>query len=372
VSAAPIRTIFNRSMLLVVPAALVALYVFTSAQASDDFYEYSLGDDVTSRAADVTVEPRFRALVGDKFAYDVDVNTVREGISRRGDTVVGTFRRTEHWASGLNVLVQEDELEGRRDPRIAVRFDRLIFLIDNGEARYSGYIGPERGGQRARFTEIQPNGSRNEVNNIPGWAGVNARTIESNRNSQATGAGASAWLSVDNQGRLYNEVYFAGFDAPDQNNYPARFQDPVHLALAIVPQFEAEAALKIGETTRVRRRMPVGAIAGATVEYDVTYTLEKLYAPRDGSPQSPTSARFTFRATPVTVQQQARVDGLQVRYEAPEITDGVLLLDLVKGVAAFVSFSYEAKGTVADGDYNAEFKAHADVVATLRRPPPNE
>jgi hypothetical protein len=351
--------------LLIAVIGAGAYYAVSYAQlAPGDFYEFELGQNITDQAADIAIEPRFRGLTDDRFVFEVDFVTTRDGTIRHGDEVVNSFRRSENWGATVGLAVQEKELEGRRDARLGLRYKTLQFLIDNGEARYSGYISPEL----SKFHEIQADGSRNEVTNIPGWAGVNARSIESARANQAQGDNSSLWVNVDNYGRLYGETYFANHDSPDQRNYPGRFLDPMHLALSIVPQFAPDTSFKAGETARVRRQIPLGAIAGARAEFDVTYSIETVYGnTHEGQDPEPTAVLLRFTAEPVNAELEARVAGMNVTYIAPEITDGVMLLDLTKGMPARVSFSYRTTGTASSGEMNADFSVRSRFVASMRR-----
>jgi len=185
--------------------------------------------------------------------------------------------------------------------------------------------------------------------------------------AQANDVSASAWFSVSDEGRLYNETYFADFNDGDQRSFPGRLQDPVHLALSIQPEFAKETRLKIGETVTVRRRMPVGVNHGATTEYDVTYKLEKLY----GTIDEPTAARFSFTATPVTAEQSSKSGDLVTTFTAPEIKDGALLLDLNKGIAAWTSWAYKLNGKVTQPGTNlaTDFGVEVDFTASLRAAP---
>jgi hypothetical protein len=349
--------------LLIAVAALT--YVFAQP-ALDTPYEFKLGADITADAAEVAIQPAFKALADDRFAYDIYFNATRSGSVRDGDKSQEGFRRAENWITMVTLTAKEDALDGRKDLLLRLNYDQLGFLIDNGAARYSGYVGPARGTTTAAFHEVTPNGERNEANNIPGWPGVTARGIESARSSQTFDPAGSAWFSVNDQGRLYNETYFADFNNADQRNYPGRFQDPLHLTLGLLPEFAEGASLKIGETTTVRRRFPVSTGAGSTIEYDFTYKLERLY----GTVAEPTAARFTFTAVPVQREHTHDHAGLRTTWTAPDIKDGTLLFDLGKGIAAATSWKYELAGTVTQtgGSMRTEFKIAVDFAANLRAP----
>jgi hypothetical protein len=320
--------------------------------------------DITAQAETILIEPRFKGVAGDYFEYEIDVNTLRTGTTRRADTITDAFRRTENWGSAITLKLEESELEGRKDLRLALRYDRMNFLIDNGRARYAGYIGPEAGGAKPAFHEILPDGTRQEVTNIPGWPGINARTINTQRETQAreTAGNGSAWASISETSRLHGETYFADYGSTDQRNYPGRFQDPLHLMLGLLPEFGAGAGLKIGDTMKVTRRMPVGASHGATTDYTVTYKLEKVY----GTTEEPAAAKFSFEGVPAKREHTATADGLTVAFTAPDIREGTMLLDLTKGVPLYTKWSYSMKGSVRGDDSAAEFEVEVEFTASLR------
>jgi hypothetical protein len=346
---------------LVLAAGTIAVIAFAQPGV-DDYYKPAwdkLKQDITAQAPEVAIEPKFRAVADDHFAYEIDFRATRSGTVTQGSETTDAFRRTEHWTTAVHYKVEEEELEGHKDLRLAMRYDRMTFLLDNGKNRYAGYIGPDQGQEKAGFFEVQPGGARTSVGSIPGWPGVNAQTIKSM--SDAQNRTGSAWFSVSEQSRLYGETYFADYNSADQRNYPGRFQDPVHLTLALFPQFAEDAKVKIGEVMTVRRRMPMGAAAGATVEYDVTYKLEKLY----GTVEEPVGARFSFSATPAKREQEARVEGLTVRFSAPDLKDGALFLDLAKGVPLYTRWSYTVKGAIG-GEASAIFENEVEFTASLR------
>lgn len=315
--------------------------------------------DVTNQAGSVAIEPRFKGINGDRFAYEIDYRGVSRGTLTEDGKPAEAYYLNAHWATQANFKCDEDVLEGRNDLRLAVRYDSMNFLVDNGKARYSGYIGPEIGGRKSMFHEVARDGTRSEVANIPGWAGINARTVDTNRSMQSGEVAAVAWFSISDHGRLYNEVYYADFGSPDQRNYPGRFQDPVFVALGLFAEFPADASLKVGETVSVRRRLPVGAGHGATTLYDVTYKLEKLY----GTVTEPVGARFSFTAVPAVREHTARVDGLDVKYTAPDFRNGSLLLDLVKGVPLHMQWAYTLKGSAG----STTFENDIEFTASLRK-----
>lgn len=360
----------KRATLFALPALLLAFaigYVIAQPELDgidiDKPYEFKRGADITAQAADLVIEPGFRAVADDKFAYEAYFNILRSGTSHDGDKTISAFRREENWIDLLTFVTSEDPLEGNTDLLLGVRFDQLNFIINNGKARYAGLIGPT--GTPA-FHEIHPNGERTEANNIPGWVGITARGVETERADQNLGTNASAWFSVSDEGRLYNETYFADFNNPDQRSFPGRLQDPVHLALSIQPEFGKDTRLKLGETTTVRRRLPIGVNHGATVEYDVTYMLEKLY----GTIDEPSAARFSFTAVPVKASQSTTSGGLTTSFTAPDIKDGALLLDLRKGVAAWTQWQYTLSGKVTQPGTAlvTDFTVEVEFTASLRAP----
>lgn len=354
----------KRLLLLCCAVAVAATVLAVTRTAADEFYQFTLDAEITADAAEVVIEPRSRALADDRFAYEIDVKALRSGTVREGENVTSAFRRNEHWATSVNYRLEEDVLDGKSDLRLAMQYDRMHFLLDDGKGRYSGYIGPEESGNTSAFHEIHRDGARTEVTNIPGWPGINARTMNTTRETQNRDGAAAIWFSISEESRLYNEAYFADYNAPPQANYMGRFQDPVHLTLGLFPQFNAEAKLKIGESMVVRRRMPVGVTPGATTDYDVTYKLERLY----GTFEEPTAARFSFTAAPVTREQTATAQGLNVAFNAPDIAGGGLLLDLRKGVPVHVRWSYTVKGSIRGSaePYAAEFENEVDFTASLR------
>lgn len=348
-------------------AGVAAALSFVFAQpdfTADKPYAFKLDADVTGQAADTAIEPKFNAIAGDQFAYEVYFNATRSGTTRDGAKPVDAFRREENWTDLVTLRVDEDPLDGRKDLMMRLQFNQIQFLLDNGKARYSGYMGPDAPNRKANFKEILPDGSRNEVTNIPGWVGVNAGSVKTAMVAQSRDFAASAWFNVSDSGRLYNEAYFADFNSANQANYPGKLQDPVHLALGIQPEFPADATLKLGETVTVRRRLPVGLVAGATAEYDVTYKLEKLY----GTVEKPTAARFSFSAVPVQREHSATIGALTTSFRAPDIKDARLLLDLNKGICVYTRWDYKLSGKVskADSQLATDFEVQVDFTASLR------
>jgi hypothetical protein len=353
--------------LLVVALAAVLAVRLASAQAREP-YEFKVDpakDDITAGAGELAIEPRFRAVADDRFPYEVYFNTRRHGSTSEGGRAVDAFTRHENWLVLAMLELAEDEQEGRTDLRLGVQYEQLSFLVDNGRGRYAGYIGPGSDGRTARFQEVLADGTRSDVLNIPGWVGINATNMESARSNQSLTGAASAFFSVDETGRLYNDQYFADFNVADQRNQPGLLVNPVHLALGLSAQFNKGTRLKIGETVEVTRRFPVGPVPGATAQYRFTYRLERLY----GTLAEPAAARFSFTAVPVTAAVSQTLDGIQVRFDAPEVKNGVLLYDLAKGVAADVTWSISLRGTATQAGLSSDFGMEADFRATLRRKP---
>jgi hypothetical protein len=359
------EAVLKRAVLLAIPVLIIGVAVVLFAQPVDDnkSYEFKLDTDITAEAGDVVIEPKFKAVVKDRFAYEAYFNATRTGTITETGKVVETFRHVENWVDVFTLVVAEDPIDGHKDPLLRFQFDLIEFTIDNGEARYTGYIGATQGNKKPIFKEILADGKRSDVTNIPGWAGINASSVEMNRGIQARDFSSTACFSIADTGRLHRETYFADWNAADQTNYPGRLQDPLHLALGTQPEFTAGTKLKIGESVTVRRRMPVGASFGGTIEYDVTYKLEKLY----GTKAEPTAARLTFDAVPVQRNHAMTGNGLNTEFTAPDIKGGRLLLDLVKGVAAHVQWAYTLTGTVSQGSELAtKFEVKLDYSASLR------
>lgn len=353
-------------------AAVAALAVTLATAQAREAYEFKVDlakQDITATAGEVSIEPRFRAIADDRFPYEIYYNTHRRGSSTQDGKPFDAFTRRENWTVLAMLELAEDEQEGRSDLRLAVQYEQISFLIDNGRGRYSGYVGPTVGTTSAKFQEILPDGTRNDVLNIPGMVGVNASAMEAARSSQSLYGSGTVFFSVDGQGRLYNDQYHADFNNNDQRNHPGQLVDPVHLALGLNTQFAKEAKLKIGQTTEVTRRFAVGVTPGATADYRFVYKLEKLY----GTVAEPTAAKFSFTATPVNAEVTQTIDGITVRFAAPEIKDGMLVYDIAKGVAADVTWSLSLKGTATQaGGLASEFSVDADYRASLRRKPKTE
>lgn len=353
-------------------AAGVAAFVLAQPEADDltKPYEFKLGPDITAQAADVVIEPRFRAIADDRFAYECYSNAVRSGTVTDADKPVESFRISENWINHFTMVASEDPLDGRKDLQLRFQFDVMQFTIDNGEARYTGFVGPTSELHKPGFQEVLPGGERSDVTNIPGWVGINANSLEQNRGTQARDFSASAWFSASETGRLYRETYYADYGFADQANYPGRLQDPLHIALSVQPEFSAGAKLKLGETLTLRRRFPVSASFGGTIEYDFTYKLEKLY----GTVAEPTAARLSFDAVPVKREHELTVNGLKTRFSAPDIKGGKLLLDLVKGVAAHVQWEYRLGGTISQAgtELVTVFDVKFEFSASLRASAPKQ
>lgn len=365
-----------RSLKFVLPALLIAAALISFAAAQDDGalpgpkrYKFVLGPELKGDdAKNAVVKPAFKALADDQFNYEVYYNVRRSGGTNAGQ-MAGGFTRSETWTALCNLLMEEDEISGRKDLRAAFRYDLLMFDITDGDDSYSGYIGPGSGDGAARksaqFWKIDKNGSRTNAYGIPGWAGISAGSVEGARSTQSIGANASAWFNIAGSGRIHSETYFAEFDSGDQRNYPGRLLDPMHIAQGLVPEFADNASVSLGANTVVRRRLPVGVLPGEGVEYDVTYTLEKVY----GTLADPTCAQFKFSAKPVNAAHKTDLDAKwAVNFNAPEIADGVLVYDLIKGVAAVVRYKYSLKGELVareGGATASSFACEAEFSASL-------
>ena len=348
-------------------AGSVAALTFVFAQPdldADKPYTFKLDAEVTAQAANTAIEPKFNGIDGDRYAYEVYFNATRSGTTHNNGKAVDSFRREENWVDLVTLRVSEDPLDGRNDLNLRLQFDQIQFLLDNGDARYTGYMGPDQPLRTSNFKEIRADGKRNEVTNIPGWVGVTAGAVKSAIAAQSRDTSGSVWFNVSDSGRLYNEAYFADFGSANQANYPGKLQDPVHLALGIHPEFPVDAKLKIGETCTVRRRLPVGLVHGATIDYDVTYTLNKLY----GTVEKPTAARMTFSAVPVQREHSTTLGQLTTTFSAPDIKDGHLLLDLNKGISVYTRWDYKLSGKVsqAGSTLATDFEVHVDFTASLR------
>jgi hypothetical protein len=355
--------------------AAAALISFVSAQDDGAVpgpkpYKFVLGPELKGEEAkNAVVKPAFKAVADDQFNYDVYFNVRRSGGTSQGGA--GGFARSETWTALCNLLMEENELAGRKDLRAAFRYDALFFDLTDGDADYSGYVGPAsgEGGERkaATFWKVGKDGTRTTAYAIPGWTGVSSNGVEGARSTQSVGANASAWFSVSGAGRVYDELYFAEYDSADQRSYPARLLDPVHIALGLMPEFAPDASVQLNGTTTVRRRMPMGSLPGATVDYELTYTLERVY----GTQADPTCAQFKFSAKPVTSAQSTDLDAQwSIRFTAPEIVDGLLVYDLVKGVAAIVRYKYALKGELVgrgSGAPASNFVCEAEFSASLRK-----
>lgn len=364
---------------LLLPVALIAIasaWAFTLVGAQSAFdggvkpYKFVLGSELSGEEAKkAVVKPAFKAVADDRFDYEVYFNIRRSGASSDANGAAGGFARTETWVSQCNLTLEEDDLTGRKDLRAAFRYESLYFDLVDGQTSYSGYIGPKvddgGAGHDSTFWKVDADGSRTTAFQIPGWLGVNARSVENSRNTQAGPGSASAWVSVSDTGRLHDEVYFADFDSSDQRNYPARLLDPVHIVSGLMPEFAAGASAQLGAELVIRRRMPVGPLPGATIDYDLTYTLEKVYGPVT----EPTAAQFKFSGKAVSAEHTQRVGGMDLKFTAPEIKDGLLLLDLVKGVSAVVRWKYALKGEISEpgSARRATFGSEAEFSASLRK-----
>jgi len=370
------------SIPVVLVGALAALAVgLASAQQRDPYYfgVDTATTNITETAAEVVIEPRFRAVVDDQFPYEIYVNTKRTGTSSEGTNLFDTFRRTESWIVHAQLIMREDELERRKDPLLAFQYGvpndaegkarpgGISFLIDNGRGRYSGYIGPAAGGNSAKFQEILPDGARSDVTNIPGWPGISASGVESSRSAQAGMNAASLWVSMAEDGRPHNPQYYVDWNDPDQRSYPGQLIEPLHLLLGLHTHFAKDTKLKLGESVKLTRGFPVGVVPGAAAEYEFSYKLENLY----GTLEEPTAARFSFTAAPRAARQAIKVGELLAEFDAPAIS-GTLLFDLLKGVTADIAWAGAVKGLISQPgtELRTEFASDMDFRASLMRKPP--
>ena len=331
----------------------------------DGPYQFELDAEITEGLDELEISTGFWGVADDQFDFEVYYNVTRRGTASEDGKAFSTFRRTENWIAMVHLVMSEDELEGRTDLRGQFRFDRIYFNLDDGKGRFAGYIGPNDPlGGSAKFHEILADGSRNEVPGIPGWVGVNARNMETARVQQSAFNAAPLWISIDDQGRIYNEAYHADFIGPDQRSFPGYLIDPLQLALGLLPEFAPDTELKVGGEATVTRRFPAGAGFGAAPDYLFTYKLEKLY----GSVDKPTAARFTFSATPVQRTQVSTRGGLKTEFTAPDITGGTLLYDLNRGVAAQIGWKYSASGQVSEAGskLSSKFQVQVEFKASLR------
>lgn len=364
-------------MKVVFPALLLAALLISFAAAQDDgtvpgpkVYKFVQGPELKGDdAKNAVVKPAFRGLADDQFNYEAYVNVRRRGGTSAGGA--GGFARSEAWTALFNILMEENELAGRKDLRAAFRYDSLLFDLTDGVESYSGFIGPTSGDgagrKSATLWKVARDGSRTTAYSIPGWPGVSAGGVEGARSTQSVGANASAWFSISPSGRVYDELYFAEFDSADQRSFPGRLLDPMQLALATVAEFAPDASVQLGGQTVVRRRFPMGLRPGATVDYDCTYTLERVW----GTVADPTCAQFKFTAKPVVAAQRVALDArLDAVFDAPELAEGVLVFDLVKGVAAVVRYRFAMNGRVVAREGGAtlsEFACESEFSASLRK-----
>jgi hypothetical protein len=201
------------ALLVCAVAALVVTLVSAQPREPHYFKVNTSTEDITAKAAEVSIEPAFKAVADDQFPYEIYVNSSRRGTSTAAGKHFDSFRRVENWIIHANLSIREDDLEGRKDLLMALQFGippgtdgttmagGISFLVDNGLGRYSGSIGPASGANTAKFQEIHADGTRTDVSAIPGWAGISATTVEGNRSTQSFTNAASAWFSVDESGK---------------------------------------------------------------------------------------------------------------------------------------------------------------------------
>lgn len=360
------------AILVAVGAGILAHSFLVAQPVEVPPYNFQLGEDVTAAAKEkgTAIKPKLRAVADDRFEYEFFLNTKRKLQASAGGDVQGAGARNETWMATATVQLKEDEVEGNKDLRAKFNYDSMQFLFNDGIQSFSGYIGKTEGDgpskREAAFTSILSSGERTSAANIPGWPGVTASEIERHRATQANDVAGNVSFNVSEMGKIHSETYYADFESPDPKNHPARFLDPVQLMMYTWPEFAPDASAKVGETLVVRRRFAVGVITGQTVEYEFTYKVEKVY----GKAEEPTAALLSFTARPAKAGDVSeRVRGLDTNITPPEIKDGTLLLDLVKGVAANVRFTFSAQGRIGDpaGAGSANFAADAEFSAALRK-----
>ena len=359
-------------LLAAVAVAVVSATAF--GQENDDYYWFKQDKELAAAiAAKTEISPEFKAVADDSFAYEIYINTKRtskasEGaIEFAGSTSIEFAGSTssESWILKSTLNTRENPLKGQKNLQLAFHYDQIRFIVDNGQAKWAGVVNDGT----AEFTEVKPDGTPDPATTIPGWPGVSARDLQSAMKKQSAAA-ASAWVSIDATSKLSNEVYFADYSSPNQASYPGRLLDPVDLMCCMFPQWNAEQKMKIGDSVSVIRSFPVSGVAGGTMEYKFTYTLNKLFGTTEEGNTEATSAAFSFKAEPVNKDEvQQKLHGLVVKYKAPKINDGYLLYDLKKGMPAIVSWSYSLKGSAADvaAKLGSDFEVEVEFSASLSK-----
>ncbi|MDC1142272.1 hypothetical protein OAU50_04210 [Planctomycetota bacterium] len=352
---------------IIAVAAVVALSVIANGQADDEYYWFALDAELTGEsAASVEIAPKFNAVGDDAFPYEIHYNVSRTSSTRDQNGVFTGSTTSENWVASSTVIARENPLEGNKNLQLAFQFDQLRFVVDNGKGKWSGVVNDAK----AEFTEVMPDGAPNPATAVPGWAGVSASDIQRAMRSQS-GNVASAWATIDDQGKLTDATYFADLGSAKQASYPARLLDPVDLMRGMFPQWNADLKMNLKDAVKVRRSFPVSGIAGGTIEYDFTYTLNKLHGTTEEGNTEATAAAFSFTAEPVQKQHTQTVLGLDVKFTPPSIKAGYLLFDLVKGVPAIVSWKYSMTGNTADSanGLGSEFEVNVDFSASLQAKP---
>ncbi|MCF6227136.1 MAG: hypothetical protein L3J82_00495 [Planctomycetes bacterium] len=353
-------------LLAAVAVAVVSATAF--GQADDDYYWFKQDKELAAGiAAKTEISPEFKVVADDAFAYEFYYNVNRTSKASEGAIEFTGSTSSENWILSSTLSARENPLKGQKDLQLAFHFDQIRFIVDNGQAKWAGVVNLDV----ADFTEVKPDGTPDPATTIPGWPGVSASDIQRALRSQGASA-ASAWVSIDGTSKLSNEIYFADYSSPNQASYPGRLLDPIDLMRCMFPQWNADLTMKIGDTVSVIRSFPVSGVAGGTMEYKFTYTLNKLFGTTEEGNTEATSAAFSFKAEPVSggiVSQ--KLHGMEVKFTAPKINDGYLLYDLNKGMPAIVSWSYSLTGSTAEvaAKLGSDFEVEVEFSASLSQKP---
>jgi hypothetical protein len=348
-------------------AAIAAFSVIAYGQADEDYYWLKLDAALsTEAAATVEVTPKFSAVADDAFPYEIHVNTSRTSSTRDQNGVFTGSTVKEDWIALASIIARENPLEGNKDLQLAFQFDQLRFVIDNGLGKWAGTVNDST----ADFTKVLPDGTPEPATGVPGWIGVSASDIQRAMRTQSNTA-ASAWADMNEQGKLSNPLYFADLNTAKQASYPARLLDPIDLVRGMFPQWNADQKAKIGDTFSVTRDFPVSGVPGGSIAYTFTYKLDKLHGTSEEGKTEATAAAFSFTAEPKVEAHKEKLHGIDVKFTAPEVKNGYLLFDLVKGVPAIVSWEYSMKGSTADSanGLGSEFEVNVEFSASLRAKP---